>query len=240
VFDLDGVLTDSGLLHAWAWAETFDPFLLQLAEKTGWQFIPFDREADYRDYLDGRPRLQGVHTFLAGRGIRLPAGSPEDAASAETAYGLARRKSELLTRELHARGVTPLDGAQRYLEAAGRAGLGRAVVSASTSTLPMLELAGLGTLVEERVDAEVIRAEGLRPRPAPDLLLEACDRLGVEPGAAVTFTHSPAGIAAGRTAGLTVIGVGRADDAERLRDYGADRGVGSLGVLLDRRVFAQR
>ncbi len=238
VFDLDGVLTDSGLLHAQAWTKTFDPFLQELAEKTGWQLIPFDREHDYRNYLDGRPRLEGVHAFLASRGIRLPEGRPEDAARSDTAFGIARRKGENLTRELGARGVTPLEGARRYLEAAGRAGLERAVVSASTRTLPMLELAGLDTLVETRVDAETIQTEGLRARPAPDLLLTACDRLGLRPEAVVTFTHSPAGVAAGRTAGLMVVGVGRTDRTELLRCCGADQIVGSLGALLDGRILA--
>jgi len=238
VFDLEGVLTDSGLLHARAWARTFDPLLQELAEKTGWQFIPFDRDADYRDYLDGRPRLQGVHAFLASRGIRLPEGRPEDTAQADTAYGLARRKSENLTRELGARGVTPLEGARRYLEAAGRAGLERAVVSASTRTLPMLELAGLDRLVEERVDAEAIQTEGLQARPAPDLLLTACARLGVPPEAAVTFTHSPAGVAAGHAAGLMVVGVGRNDRAQLLSGFGADQVVVSLGAMLDGLILA--
>ena len=238
IFDLDGVLTDSGLLHAWAWAETFDPFLMQISERAGWRFIPFDRDADYRSYVDGRPRLEGVHTFLASRGIRLPEGRPEDRASSETAYGLARRKSELLAREMHVRGVTPLDGARRYLEAAGRAGLGRAVVSASTKTLPMLQLAGLDTLIDERVDAEAIRSDGLRPRPAPDLLLTACKRLDVRPEAAITLTHSAAGIAAGHTAGLAVVGVGNDARRDLLCGFGAEKVVESLSVLLDRRVLS--
>ncbi len=136
--------------------------------------------------------------------------------------------------------MTPLDGARRYLEAAGRAGLERAVVSASTRTLPMLELAGLDTLVEERVDAAAIQNEGLRARPAPDLLLTACDRLGLRPEAAVTFTHSPAGVAAGHAAGLMVVGVGRNHSAELLGGFGADQVVGSLGALLDGRILALR
>ncbi|MGZ8694446.1 MAG: HAD family hydrolase, partial [Gaiellaceae bacterium] len=194
LFDLEGVLTDSALVHALAWGEVFDDLLFRLAAKTGWQFIPFDRNADYRAYLDGRPRLEGVHAFLNSRGIRLPEGSPDDPEAADTACGLARRKGEALTRCLRQRGVTALPGARRYLEAAGQAGLGRAVVSASASTLPMLELAGLATLVDERVDAHVIRTGGLRARPAPDLLLVACRRLGVRPDEAVTFTHSAAGV----------------------------------------------
>lgn len=240
LFDLDGVVTDSGVLHARAWAETFDQLLLRLAEKTGWHFIPFDRVADYRAYIDGRPRLEGTHAFLASRGIRLPEGTPEDPPDADTAYGLARRKSEALTRGLRERGVTALPGARRYLEAAGHAGLTRAVVSASTRTLPMLELADLASLVEERVDADAIRVEGLRSRPAPDLLLAACRRLEVRADEAVTFTHSPAGVAAGHAAGLEVVGVGVGEPAEQLLGFGAERVVSSLVQLLDPRLASSR
>jgi HAD superfamily hydrolase (TIGR01509 family) len=236
LFDLDGVLTDSAVLHAIAWGEVFDAFLLRMSEKTGWHFIPFGRISDYRDYIDGRSRLEGIHAFLASRGIRLPEGRSDDPADADTAHGLARRKGEAVQRGLSQRGVTALAGARRYLEAAGHAGLGRAVVSASASTLPMLELAGLASLVEEQVDADVIRVEGLRSRPAPDLLLDACRRLGVRPEEAVTLTHSAAGVAAGHAAGLTVIGVGGDERGELLKGFGAERVVPSLAALLDSRL----
>lgn len=232
LFDLEGVLTDSALLHAQAWSEVFDEFLLRLSDKTGWGFIPFDRLADYRAYLDGRPRVEGIHAFLDSRGIRLPEGRPDDPAESDTACGLARRKGEAVARHLRQRGVTALDGARRYLEAAGHAGLERAVVSASANTLPMLQLAGLAALVEERVDADVIRNEGLRPRPAPDLLLMACRRLGVRPEETVTFTHSPAGVAAGLAGGLAVIGVAVGEYGEALLGFGAERVVPAVGTLL--------
>lgn len=233
-FDLEGVLTDSALLHAWAWSEVFDDYLLRLSDKTGWQFIPFDRDADYRAYLDGRPRLEGIHAFLGSRGIRLREGRPDDPADADTACGLATRKGEALALHLRQHGVTAVGGARRYLEAAGQAGLKRAVVSASASTLPMLELAGLATLLEERVDADVIRTEGLRARPAPDVLLLACSRLGVQPEEAVTFTHNPAGVAAGLAGGLNVIGVAEGARGEALLGFGAERVIPSVSTLLDR------
>ena len=236
LFDLGGVLTDSAALHAWAWGEAFDEFLLRLSVQVGWQFIPFDREADYRKYLDGRPRLEGIHAFLDSRGIRVPEGRPDDPDRADTAYGLAARKGEALTRGMQQRGVTALAGARRYLEAAGHAGLRRAVVSASATTLPVLELAGLANLVEERVDADVMQAESLRSRPAPDLLLVACRRLGVDPEQAVTFTHSAAGVAAGHAAGAAVVGIGEDTQAELLRGFGAERVVPALGALLDRSI----
>jgi len=236
LFDLDGVLTDSGVLHAWAWGEVLDQFLQRVSEQAGWHFIPFDRNADYREYMDGRPRLEGIHAFLGSRGIRLPEGRFDDPAEAHTAYGLARRKGEFLSRGLRTRGSTALPGARRYLQAAGHAGLRRAVLSASLHASRMLELAGLATLVEAHVDADVIQAEALRSRPAPDQLESACRNLGVKPSETVAFTHSVAGVAAGRAAGLTVIGVAEEDDAELLRAIAADRVVPSLGSLLNRRL----
>jgi beta-phosphoglucomutase-like phosphatase (HAD superfamily) len=236
LFDLEGVLTDSGVLQAHAWGEVFDDLLLRLTETTGWHYIPFDRVADYRDYVDGRSRLEGVHAFLDSRGIHLAEGRPGDAGLADTAWGLANRKGTVLARGLKRRGVAALPGAGRYLQAAARGGLRRAVVAASGNTLSMLELAGLATLVEERVDAAAIRSEGLHSRPAPDMLLAACARLDVEPEEAVTLTHSPAGVAAGLAAGLAVIGVGDGAVGELLQGFGATRLVPSLGALLDARL----
>jgi beta-phosphoglucomutase-like phosphatase (HAD superfamily) len=236
LFDLDGVLTDSAVLHAHAWADVFDTFLMRIGDAAGRQFAPFDVRTDYRDFMDGRPRLEGIHLFLASRGIRVPEGAPDDAGDAETACALAKRKGEAISRGLRGRGVTELAGARRFLQAAGRAGLGRVVVSASTNALPMLELAGLAALVDERVDAAAIAEEGLRSRPAPDLLLAACRRLAVAPSDAVTLTHSPAGVVAGINAGLTVVGVGDEARRELLREYGAPLAVGSLRALLDPRL----
>ena len=236
IFDLEGVLTDSGALHAWAWALVFDEFLQRFSQANGWHFIPFDTVDDYRAYIEGRPRLEGVHAFLDSRGIRLPEGRPDDPGRDETAYGLAKRKSDTLASGLRLRGVNAVAGARHYLELVGYAGLERAVVSASTSTLPILELAGLAALVEERVDADLIREESLRSRPAPDLLLAACRRLGVATTEAVSLTATPAGVAAGHAAGLTVVGVGDASRAELLRGFGAERVVPALTALLDRQV----
>jgi HAD superfamily hydrolase (TIGR01509 family) len=236
LFDVEGVLTDSSRLHAWAWGEVFDDFLSRLDATTGWHLIPFDRVADYRAYVEGRSRLDGVHTFLRSRGVQVPEGRPDDPDDSDTAHGLARRKGRLLERCLHERGVTALPGARRYLEAARRAGLLRAVVYESASTLPVLEQAGLATLIDARIDAAVISAEGLRSRPAPDLLLAACRRLGAPAAQTATFTSSPAGVVAGRRAGLLTIGVGEASRRETLAEFGAERVVPSLGELLDPRL----
>jgi HAD superfamily hydrolase (TIGR01509 family) len=230
IFDLDGVLTDSGVVHAAAWAETLDPLLLRLSDHPDRAYIPFDRDADYRAYFDGRPRIEGIHLFLAGRGIRV---------DAETATSLARRKSELVGHALKERGVNALPGVRRYLESIGHAGLGCAVVSSSTRTLPMLELAELSTLVDARVDAEQIQSGSLRSRPAPDLLVRACTLLGVEPTECVSFTHIPDGVAAARAAGIAAIGVA-AEEAtrERLRHHGAERVVRRVADLMSPQLAA--
>lgn len=239
LFDLDGVLTTSATLHAAAWADVFDDVLLRLSERAGWHFVPFDPVDDYQSFLDGRTRLEGIDAFLASRGIRLPEGRPEDPPEADSIHGLAKRKRDALARGLHAQGIAALPGARRYLQAAGHAGIGRAVVSSSSSTLPMLDLAGLAALVERRVDAEVIRVEHLRSRPAPDILLGACRSLGIRPEHAVTFTHSPAGVVAGNAAGLTVVGVAPPAQADELQGFGATRVARSLADLLDRRLIRE-
>jgi HAD superfamily hydrolase (TIGR01509 family) len=195
LFDLDGVLTDSGVLHAHAWAEVFDELLRGLSEQTHRHFTPFDVGADYHAFVEGRTRLEGVHAFLESRGIHL---------SQERERELAAHKASVLAHGLHERGVSALPGARRYLEAAGHAGVWRAVVSASASTRAMLELAGLASLIDARLDAAVMRNEGLPSRPHPDVLLWACERLGVEPGQAVGFTRSADGAAAAAAAGIAV------------------------------------
>lgn len=238
LFDVEGVLTDSSLLHAWAWGEVFDDFLSRLGETTGWHLIPFDRTADYREYVEGRSRIEGVHAFLGSRGIHVPEGHPGEQRNLDTARALARRKGELLQMRLHEQGVTALPGARRYLEAARRAGVRRAVVYESASTSPILDKARIASLVDVRIDAAVIGTEGLRSRPAPDLLLAACRRLGVPPAHTVTFTTTAAGVAAGRTAGISTVGVGDAARCELLQGFGADRVVPSLASMLDQRLTA--
>ena len=237
VFDLERVLTDSASLHAWAWGEVFDDFLLRFSQQTGRHFIPFDRVVDYRSYVDGRPRLEGVHAFLQSRGIRLPEGWTDDSPEAETANGLARRKGALLASRLRERGVAESPGARRFLEAAHRAGDKCAAISASANTSTVLELTGLAALIDVRVDAEVMRSESLRALPAPDLLLAACRGLAVLPAETAIFTCSPAAVVAGHSAGLAVIGIGDGEQAELLTGFGAERVVPSLRTLLDPRLL---
>lgn len=205
VFDLDGVLTPSAALHAAAWRETFDEFLSRhhaLAGEHYGSWRPFEVRDDYFRYIHGRPRIDGARGFLASRGIRLPPGAADDLPSAETEWGLAARKNEVLQRQLRQHGVNAYQGSIRFLELAREAQLGLAIVSASANTLEILERAGLLLLVDQVVDGNVMREERLPPKPAPDSVLAACRRLGVRPAAVATFDTTAAGIAAGRSAGV--------------------------------------
>jgi beta-phosphoglucomutase-like phosphatase (HAD superfamily) len=235
VFDLDGVLTTSATLHARAWTETFDSFLLDRAERSGREFIPFDPHGDYLDHIAGRPRLDGVRAFLGSRGISLPEGTPGDAAGAPTVNGIASRKNEAMQMRLQRQGVAAFHASRSYLEASRMVGVRRAVVSASANTAVILERAGLAHLIEERIDGTTIEARHLLPKPAPDTVLAACQALRLQPSQTAAFETTPAGIAAARAAGIKlVIGVDRGGYTEELRASDADLVVGDLAEFVDR------
>jgi beta-phosphoglucomutase-like phosphatase (HAD superfamily) len=240
VFDLDGVLTASAALHAAAWQETFDELLARHHESAGDRYgpwRPFDAQHDYDLYIHGRPRIEGVHAFLASRGIRLPEGTPDGPPDAETAYGVSNRKNEALRRRLGLDGVRAFDGSLRFLEAAHEAGLRCAVVSPSENTAAILGRSGLMALVDEVIDGDVIQAGKLQSKPAPDWVLEACRRLDVAPASVATFETTIAGVTAGRAAGVhRVIGVDRSGRGTTLVAHGADRTVSDLADLIDPRL----
>jgi beta-phosphoglucomutase-like phosphatase (HAD superfamily) len=233
VFNLDGVLVGSAVLHAAAWRETFDEFLLARSERTRGRFHLFDPERDPA-HIHARPRLEGVREFLASRGISLPEGTPDDPPGAETVHGLANRKRLALLRRIEVQGVSAFAGSKRFLETAGDAGIGRAVVSASATTDTILERAGLTRLVDAAVDGNVIVAEELRARPAPDILLAACSRLDVEPGEAAAYETSAAGVAAARLAGFRLVVGVDASHAGHSPLSGADVVTTGLEEILDR------
>ena len=234
LFDLDGVLTQTAKVHAAAWKEMFDAYLRALAERTSTGFVPFDAVADYDTYVDGKPRADGIQSFLGSRGIELPVGCPDDQGDAETVYGLGTRKNELVLRKIREDGVQAYPGSVRYVRAVRDAGLGRAVVSASTNCGDVLAAAGIDDLFDVRIDGLVAEHEKLRGKPAPDTFLAAAAALGVGPGDAAVFEDALAGVAAGRAGGFcVVVGVDRAGQADELRAHGADVVVGDLAELLD-------
>src|SRR5665647_2704859 len=193
LFDLDGVLTDTASVHDAAWKEMFDAFLGARAERDGAAFVPFGRERDYETYVDGKPRLAGVRDFLLARGIALPEGTRADGPAAETVNGLGGRKNAMVLRRIRENGVRVFEGSRRYLVAAERAGLRRAVVSSSANTGEVLAVTGLVSLVEVQVDGVTIRDEHLAGKPAPDTFLAAAKRLGSQPGQCAVFEDALSG-----------------------------------------------
>ncbi|GFG73018.1 beta-phosphoglucomutase family hydrolase [Mycobacterium botniense] len=234
LFDLDGVLTDTASVHTKAWKAMFDAYLSHRAKRTGEKFVPFDPVADYRRYVDGKKREDGVRSFLSSRGIELPEGNPGDPPDAETIHGLGNRKNDMFQKTLHDEGVEVFDGSRRYLQAVTDAGLAVAVVSSSANTREVLEVSGLDRYVQQRVDGVTLREEHLAGKPAPDSFLRAAQLLGVEPDAAAVFEDALSGVAAGRAGNFGfVVGVDRLGQAEELRRNGADIVVTDLAELLE-------
>jgi beta-phosphoglucomutase family hydrolase len=236
LFDLDGVLTRTATVHAAAWKEMFDGYLRERAARTGEEFVPFDPVADYTRYVDGKPRYDGVRSFLAARGIELPDGEPGDPPDAETVCGLGNRKNEIVLQMIREGGVEAYEGSVRYLEAAREAGLRRAVVSSSVNTRDVLLAAGIEGFFQARIDGVVAEREGLKGKPAPDTFLAGARALGVGPDRAAVFEDALAGVAAGRAGGFAcVVGVDRVGQARALREHGASIVVSDLSELLEDR-----
>lgn len=236
LFDLDGVLTDTASVHRNAWKKMFDAYLSARAERAGERFVPFDIDADYQTYVDGKKRDDGVRSFLESRGLTLPEGEPEDAPDAETVNGLGNRKNELFGQTLRNDGVEVFEGSQRYLEAVSAAGLSVAVVSSSANTREVLDITGLAKFVKVRVDGVTMREQNIAGKPAPDSFLRAAQLLDTPPAQSAVFEDAIAGVAAGRAGDFgVVIGVDRVGHAEALRRNGADIVVADLAELLDRR-----
>jgi beta-phosphoglucomutase family hydrolase len=234
LFDLDGVLTQTAKVHAAAWKEMFDAYLREREATTGELFVPFDEVADYDEYVDGKPRYDGVRSFLTARGIDLPEGEENDPADAETVDGLGNRKNEIVLRMIRDEGVDAYPGSVRYVHAARDAGLGRAVVSSSNNCLEVLVAAGIEDLFEQRIDGVVAEREHLKGKPAPDTFLAGARALGVAPAQAAVFEDALAGVAAGRNGGFAcVVGVDRVGQAGALREHGAQIVVSDLAELLD-------
>ncbi len=233
LFDLDGVLTQTARVHAAAWKQMFDDYLRSHAERTGEKFVPFDAVRDYDEYVDGKPRYDGVRSLLASRGVQLPEGDPDDPPSAETIHGLGSRKNEIVLRLIREQGVQPYEGSVRYVKAVRGAGLRRAVVSSSENCRDVLLAAGIADLFEEVIDGVLTEREHLNGKPAPDTYLAGARALAVEPAQAAVFEDALAGVQAGRVGRFGfVVGVDRVGQAQALRAHGADVVVGDLAELL--------
>lgn len=232
LFDLDGVLTKTAMVHSAAWAKTFDEYLKRRAAMVGEPFAAFSA-SDYNAFVDGKRRADGVRDFLASRGIVLPEGDPLDSPGAETVNGIGNRKNQMLLALIERDGVEVYDGSRRFVEAALASGLRTGVVSSSANTKEVLEVTGLSHLFQVRVDGVVAREQDLPGKPAPDTFLAAAKLLDAGPAEAAVFEDAIAGVAAGRAGGFGfVVGVDRVGQAEALRSSGADLVVQDLEELL--------
>src|SRR5215472_4863211 len=235
LFDLDGVVTKTALVHAAAWKQMFDTFLREYAAQTGTEFVPFDPVGEYDRYVDGRPRLDGTRSFLRSRGIELPEGSADDPPGAHTIYGLSTRKNALVLEMIDTKGVEVYEGSVRYIGRVREAGLRTAVVSSSANTVQVLNAAGIAGLFDTRIDGVIARQRGLAGKPAPDTFLAGAHDLGVPPARAAVFEDALAGVEAGRAGHFgRVIGVDRTGQAKDLAEHGADIVVQDLEELLNR------
>jgi beta-phosphoglucomutase family hydrolase len=233
LFDLDGVLTKTAEVHDEAWKQTFDAYLKQRAEKQGEKFEPFDKVKDYDEYVDGLPRYDGVRNFLASRHIELPEGSPDDSPDKETVCGIGNRKNDLVLELIKRNGVEAYEGSVRFVKAARDAGLHRAVVSSSANCRDVLVAAGIEGLFEARIDGKVAEEQHLKGKPHPDTFLAGAKALGVSAAQSAVFEDALAGVQAGRAGNFGfVVGVDRVDQAQALREHGANVVVEDLSELL--------
>ena len=234
LFDLDGVLTDTAKVHASCWKRMFDDFLRRRAAERREAFQPFNIETDYKQYVDGKLRYEGVRSFLESRGIHLPYGDSNAPANSETICGLGNRKNELVNEVLASDGVEVYDKSVVWVRQLHSVGIKTAVVSASRNCQTVLKAAGIEDLFDVRVDGEVAAKLALPGKPSPETFLTAARQLGVDPKRAVVVEDAIAGVQAGRAGGFgLVIGVARKGDAAALKEHGADIVVADLGELLD-------
>lgn len=228
IFDLDGVVTRTARLHARAWKRMFDEYLARSKEEQS----PFDEQGDYRRYVDGKPRYDGVKSFLLSRGIDLPQGQPDDPPDRETVCGLGNRKNVLFLELLKREGAQTFDSTLALIRALRRTGIRTAVISSSRNCAAILKSVGALDLFDVKVDGVDAQRLNLQGKPAPDIFLAAARQLGVRPDRAVVVEDALAGVAAGRTGGFAlVVGVDRSGQAEALRKHGADLVVSDLAEL---------
>ena len=232
LFDMDGVVTKTALVHSAAWKEMFDDFLRQHAKDTGTEFVPFDSH-DYDTYVDGKPRLDGTRSFLESRDIKLPEGSPDDPAGKATINGLSNKKNDLVLAVLARDGVQVYEDTITYIHTVRAGGLATAIVSSSANTQQVLDSAGIAGLFDVRVDGQIASERGLRGKPAPDTFLAAAEELHVPASQAVVFEDAVAGVEAGHAGHFAfVVGVDRVGHAAELRQHGADVAVQDVASLL--------
>jgi len=223
IFDLDGVITRTALVHSHAWKKMFDDYLRYREEKHGEPFKEFTQKEDYLPYVDGKPRYEGVKSFLESRGIHIPFGDPSDNVELETVCGLGNRKNITFNEVLVREGVSVYESTVQLIHDLKKAGIKVGVASSSKNCEAVLEAAGLISLIETRVDGVVSAEMGLKGKPEPDIFTTAAANLGVKPHKAVVIEDATSGVAAGRAGNFgLVLGIAREENNLELLINGAD------------------
>ena len=231
IFDLDGVITKTASVHEAAWAELFNDYLRQRSEEKGEAFVPFEA-SDYLEFVDGKPRYDGVDSFLRSRSIELPWGTPEDPPEAETVCGLGNRKNGFFLRHLEEHGVEPYQTSVDLVKELQRQGVATALISSSRNVTAVLTAAGLLDLFAVRIDGNVAAEIGIPGKPHPAVFLEAAQRVGAVPERSAIVEDAQSGVEVGKAGGFCmVIGVDRGNQADLLAASGATVVVPDLGEV---------
>ncbi len=240
IFDMDGVLTDTAAVHSAAWKQMFDEFLRNWAARTGAPFEEFSHARDYRAYVDGKPRYLGVASFLESRGISLPPGSPDDPPRAETICGLGNRKNEFFNAAIATTGARVYPSTVALIRDLHAAGVKVGLATSSRNSALVLERSATASLFATVVDGVVSEQLGLRGKPQPDIFVTAAANLGVDRSRAIVVEDAVSGVRAGADGGFAlVIGIARENNADELRENGADVVVADLAELNVERINAQ-
>lgn len=245
IFDMDGVITQTATLHAEAWKQAFDAYFAQRKVEHVDSPAPFDIGADYRRYVDGKPRHEGVRSFLAARGIALPDGDPTDGPESTTVHGLGARKDALFVDRMRRDGVEVFASTIELIRALRNRGQKTAVVTSSRNGREVLRGAGIEDLFDARLDGVDAEVLGLQGKPHPDPFLKCAGLLGVSPGRTLVIEDAVSGVEAGRRGGFgLVVGVDRGGNRDALAAHGADLVVADLGEVtvadLDARLRERR
>lgn len=232
IFDLDGVITKTALVHAKAWKAAFDEYLRLREKRDGEPFREFTHENDYLPYVDGKPRYQGVKSFLKSRGINIPFGSPSDSPDKETVCGVGNKKNAMFNEVLKAQGAEVFPSSIEFIKSLKKAFIHVGVASSSKNCQAILQSVDIEDLFETRVDGVVSAELGLKGKPHGDIFVTAAKNVGAAPGKSVVVEDATSGVAAGKNGkfGL-VLGVAREDNAADLKENGADIVVTDLSEI---------
>ena len=232
IFDLDGVVTKTAKVHAHAWKKTFDEYLGLREKRDKEPFNEFTYQYDYLNYVDGKPRYQGVNNFLESRGIHLPFGDPSDSTDKETICGIGNKKNKLFNELLQKEGAEVFESTIRLIKSLKENGIKIGVASSSKNCLPILKSVKLEHLFETRVDGVVSAELNLKGKPEGDIFVTAAKNLGTLPENSVVVEDASSGVEAGRNGGFgLVLGVARENNKSELAKYGADIVVPDLAEI---------